>query len=106
VPSLVTPEDGGRSAYGFAPPPRPQWIASYPTGGPALAIAKGLDRDRAVDESGHQMAVFGRIGGRPFTLSEMQRLYMRDGGVYFVRDRAPSGWAPRVLGEEPERGGR
>ena len=106
IVSLVTPEDGGRSAYGFAPQPRPQWIASYPTDGPALAIAKGLDRDRAVDESGHQVAVFGRIGGRPFTLQEMQRLYVRDGGVYSVSNQSPNGWAPRALAETPERGGR
>ena len=42
---------------------------------PALAISKGLDRDRAVDESGNQVAVFGRRGGRPFNLEEMQRMY-------------------------------
>ena len=32
---------------------------------PALAISKGIDRDRAVDESGNQLAVFGRRGARP-----------------------------------------
>jgi hypothetical protein len=92
VLQLVTPEDGGRSAYGFAPEPRPKWIASH--AGEATAIAKGLDRDRAVDESGHQVSVFGRIGGRPFTKEEMQKLYMRDGKAFAVPDEPPAGWKP------------
>ncbi|MCB9876743.1 MAG: hypothetical protein H6835_03985 [Planctomycetes bacterium] len=96
VLQLVTPEDGGRSAYGFSPEPRPQWIASRRVDG-AMAIAKGLERDRAVDESGHQVSVFGRIGGRPFTLEEMQRLYMRDGATYTVSDQPPQGWQPPTL---------
>ena len=76
VAALVTPEDGGRSAYGFSPRPMPRLLATRPTSSPVLALSRGLDRDRAVDESGHQMAVFGRIGGRPFTLAEMRRLYL------------------------------
>ncbi|HEX5053231.1 MAG TPA: hypothetical protein VFZ65_15760 [Planctomycetota bacterium] len=94
VLQLVTPEDGGRSAYGFAPEPRPKLIASHETDGPALAIAKGLDRDRAADESGHQVAVFGRIGGRPFDLEEARRLYMRNGAPFAVPDSPPAGWQP------------
>ena len=94
VAQLVTPEDGGRSAYGFAPVPKPKWIAGHRTRGEALAIAKGLDRDRAVDESGHQVSVFGRIGGRPFTLAEMQKLFLRDGKVWTVADKAPADWTP------------
>ena len=54
------------------------------TAGPALAISKGLDRDRAVDESGNQVSIFNRIGARPMTLPEMQRLYLRDGKVFTV----------------------
>ena len=42
----------------------------------ARAVAKGLDRDRAVDETGDQIAVFGRIGSRPFTLEEQRKLYL------------------------------
>jgi len=38
-------------------------------------LSKGLDRDRAVDESGNQLAVFGRRGARPFRLDEMQKLF-------------------------------
>lgn len=96
VLQLVTPEDGGRSAYGFSPEPRPNWIASYPAKG-AVAIAKGLERDRAVDESGNQVSVFGRIGGRPFTLDEMRSFFMRDGKVFTVPDAPPSGWQPPSL---------
>jgi hypothetical protein len=43
---------------------------TYRTRGPALAVSKGIDRDRAVDESGNQIAVFGRRGARPFTREE------------------------------------
>jgi hypothetical protein len=83
--------------FGFSPGPAPALIATYPTHGPALAISKGLDRDRAVDESGNQIAVFGRLGSRPFTLSEMQRLYLRDGRPYTVTDEPPG--PPRALKE-------
>ena len=53
-------------AYGFSPRPTPQLIATYQTHGPAVALSRGLDRDRAVDETGNQIAVFGRRGARPF----------------------------------------
>jgi hypothetical protein len=66
--------------YGFSPDPKPELIAWRHTASPALAISKGLDRDRAVDETGHQIAVFGRIGSRPFTLPEMQKLYLDHSG--------------------------
>jgi hypothetical protein len=53
-----------------------------------LALSRGLERDRAVDETGHQIAVFGRIGSRPFTLSEMRKLYLgRDGKPFTVTDQ-------------------
>ncbi len=74
---------------GFSPRPAPKLIATHHTHGPALAIAKGLDRDRAVDESGNQVSVFNRIGARPFTLPEMQKLYLRDGQVYQVDETPP-----------------
>ncbi|MFZ2003573.1 MAG: hypothetical protein WAV02_00685, partial [Stellaceae bacterium] len=55
---------------------------------PALSLSHGLERDRAVDETGHQIAVFGRIGARPFTLPEMQQLYLgRDGKPFTVTDK-------------------
>jgi hypothetical protein len=64
--------------YGFSPEPRPTLIARFPTRTPALALSRPLERDRAVDETGGQIAVFGRRGSRPFTLAEMQRLYLDD----------------------------
>ncbi|MBM3600199.1 MAG: hypothetical protein FJX35_18505 [Alphaproteobacteria bacterium] len=66
--------------YGFSPEPKPHLIAWYKTGSPALSLSKGLDRDRGVDETGHQIAVFGRLGSRPFTASEMKRFYLDSSG--------------------------
>jgi hypothetical protein len=75
--------------YGFSPQPKPQLIAWYPTSKPALSLSRGLERDRAVDESGNQIAIFGRIGSRPFHLDEMQRLYLKtDGTPWYVREAA------------------
>ncbi|PYS91785.1 MAG: hypothetical protein DMF64_11150 [Acidobacteria bacterium] len=71
---------------GFSPRPEPKLIAWMKTKGPALAISKGLDRDRAVDESGNQLAVFGRRGARPFNLAEMQHMYLLDGKLFTVSD--------------------
>ncbi len=69
-------------AYGFSPRPTPALVATYATHGPALALSRGLDRDRAVDETGHQVGVFGRRGARPLDLAEQQRLYLRAGRVF------------------------
>jgi hypothetical protein len=82
--------NGTPGAYGFSPRPTPELVASYKTHAPALALSRGLDRDRAVDETGHQTGVFGRRGARPFTLSEQQRMYLRDGRVFTVDDKPPS----------------
>jgi hypothetical protein len=72
--------------YGFSPEPKPQLIARYATRKPALALSKGLDRDRGVDETGHQISIFGRIGSRPLSLEEMERLYLdSDRKPWFVR---------------------
>jgi hypothetical protein len=75
---------------GFSPKPTPKWIAQYRTHGPALAVSKGIDRDRAVDESGNQLAVFGRRGARPFNRQEMERMFLRDGQVFTVTDDPPA----------------
>ncbi len=83
----LTAPDTQPKFYGFSPEPKPRLIAWRNTASPALALSKGLDRDRAVDETGAQIAVFGRIGSRPFTLDEMKRFYQRpDGSVYTVTD--------------------
>jgi hypothetical protein len=76
--------------YGFSPAPVPELIAWARTKTPAFALSRGLDRDRAVDETGNQMAIFGRLGSRPFNRSEMERLFLDpQGQVYRVTD-APS----------------
>ncbi len=72
--------------YGFAPRPVPKLIATYKTHGPTLPILRGIDRDRAVDESGNQLAAFGRRGSRPFNQEEMKKLYMRNGQLFTVDD--------------------
>ena len=62
-------------------------IAYYPTQAPALSLSKGLDRDRAVDETGHQIAVFGRRGSGPFYVKDSRRLYLdARGAPWFVSD--------------------
>jgi hypothetical protein len=87
VLQLTSPESQPKF-YGFSPEPKPQMIAHYHTAAPALALSKGLDRDRAVDETGHQMAVFGRIGSRPFTLKEAERLFLdSDGKPWFAHPK-------------------
>jgi hypothetical protein len=59
---------------------------------------QGLDRDRAVDETGGQIAVFGRIGSRPFNAAEMAKLYLRpDSQVWTVSDQGvPGDYVPRA----------
>src|SRR5205823_1503267 len=74
VIQLMSPESQP-NFYGFSPDPRPQLIAWSPTRSPALSLSRGLERDRGVDETGHQIAVFGRIGSRPFTEEEMKKFY-------------------------------
>jgi hypothetical protein len=76
---LTSPETMPTYA-GFSPRPQPQLIAAFKTKGEALAVSKALDRDRAVDESGNQIAVFGRRGARPFTSAETQRMLRIDEG--------------------------
>jgi hypothetical protein len=71
-------------AYGFSPRPTPLLVASYKTEGPALALSRGLDRDRAVDETGNQIGVFGRRGARPLNLEEEARFYLRRDKVFTV----------------------
>jgi hypothetical protein len=86
VVQLTSPETPG--SIGFSPRPAPRLIATYPLpkGGRALAISKGVDRDRAVDESGNQLAVFGRLGAGPLTLKEQQAMYLHDGKLWRVSD--------------------
>jgi hypothetical protein len=89
VLQLTSPESQPKF-YGFSPEPRPQLIASYATGKPALSLSKGLERDRAIDETGNQIAVFGRRGTRPLSPDETRQLYLDDSGQpWFVKDAPP-----------------
>ncbi len=82
--------------YGFSPPPKPELIAWARTPTPARSLSKGLDRDRAVDESGNQIAVFGRLGSRPFTRKEMEGFFLDGAGKPFrvVDSVGTAGWLP------------
>ena len=86
VLQIVSPWDDPSHFSGFEPRPTPKLIATARTSGPALAISKGIDRDRAVDESGNQLAVFGRRGARPLNRAETEGLYLRNGQIYKVTD--------------------
>jgi hypothetical protein len=88
VLQLTSPE-ATPGYLGFSPRPAPRLIAVRHTRGPALALSRGLDRDRAADESGHQVSVFNRLGARPLNAEETRRLYLRDGELYRVRDEPP-----------------
>ena len=96
VVQLFGPEEDPNFA-GFSPRPAPKLIATYRGSGSALAVSRGIDRDRAVDETGNQLAVFGRRGSRPFNKQELQNLYLTGGQLYTVTDDPP---APP---SEPER---
>jgi hypothetical protein len=83
----ITSPSSQPNFYGFSPAPKPELIAWAKTPGPAYALSKGLDRDRAVDESGYQMAIFGRLGSRPLNRPEMERFFTdRWGRPYRVLD--------------------
>ncbi|HEY6660933.1 MAG TPA: hypothetical protein VI031_07315 [Pyrinomonadaceae bacterium] len=79
VLQLTSPETMLEYA-GFSPRPRPVLIATFKTKGEALGISKALDRDRAVDESGNQVSVFGRRGARPFNYDEILRMLRTNDG--------------------------
>ena len=94
VLQLISPENVP-GHMGFSPKPEPKLIATYPTEGSAVSISRGLDRDRAVDESGNQTAVFGRRGSSPLNLDEMKAFFRkpgdgeqgsRNGPIYKVSD--------------------
>jgi hypothetical protein len=97
VVQLISP-DTVPGAQGFSPRPNPRLIATYPTKGEAIALSRGLERDRVVDETGGQTVVFGRRGSRPFHLDEMEKFFRhsefvdakdgsaRRGNLYRVED--------------------
>jgi hypothetical protein len=102
IVQLTNPDTPGN--MGFSPKPEPMLIATYklPEGGHALAISRALDRDRAVDEAGNQIAVFGRIGARPFNKEEQSKMYLRNGEVWRVSDD-PDNPVYRQIPNPPQR---
>ncbi len=96
VVQLTSPETPGNS--GFSPRPTPRLIANFklPLGAKAHAISKGVDRDRAVDESGNQLGVFGRVGARPLNAEEQRNMYIHNDRVWTVSDDPRDGVYRRV----------
>jgi len=86
VVQLTSPDTPGND--GFSPRPTPKLVATFkvPHGGHALAVSRGLDRDRAVDECGNQIGVFGRVGARPLNGDEQRKMFWRDGQPWTVTD--------------------
>jgi len=97
IVQLFAPNDTP-NYLGFSPRPTPKLIATYHTKGPALAVSKGIDRDRAVDEDGNQLTVFNRRGSRPFNRPEAERLYLRNGELYTVTKDPPNAPVTHVRG--------
>jgi hypothetical protein len=87
VLQMISPENVP-GYMGFSPAPNPKLIATYPTRGAALAVSRGLDRDRVVDETGNQTVVFGRRGSRPFNAADFDMFLRRDGRLFRVEDVA------------------
>ena len=88
VLQLISP-DTVPGHMGFSPKPSPRLIATFPTKGPAVAISRGLDRDRVVDETGNQTVVFGRRGSRPFNINEMSAFLRHFSGPAPADPKAP-----------------
>jgi hypothetical protein len=98
----LTAPDTQPNFYGYSPDPKPQLIARYQTDKPALALSKGLERDRGVDETGGQVAVFGRRGSRPLSMVEMRNLYLDPSGKpWFVADAVTGGPTPSAPARAP-----
>jgi hypothetical protein len=101
VLQLISP-DTVPGAAGFSPPPSPRLIATYPTRSPAVAVSRGLDRDRVVDETGGQTVVFGRRGSRPLHLDEMNTfLRHEDGTLFKVEDVVSNAGKLTTRGGQP-----
>jgi hypothetical protein len=88
VVQMISP-DTVPGYMGFSPRPNPKLIATFPTKGEAVAVSRGLDRDRVVDETGNQTVVFGRRGSRPFHVDEMESFYRHYAGIYPDEANAP-----------------
>ncbi len=87
VVQLTSPETQP-NFYGFSPraQARADCLGAHRYAGPPRS-SKGLDRDRAVDETGGQIAVFGRLGSRPFNRTEMEQLFLNSLGKLYLVER-------------------
>jgi hypothetical protein len=63
-----------------------------------MSISEGVDRDRAVDESGNQLSVFGRVGAKPLDLESQRRMYLRGGRLWRASDDPFDASLYRALG--------
>ena len=77
-------DNAGVAHFGFSALPKPKLIASKKLGGRAVALSKGMDRDRAIDESGYQVSIFGRLGSLPLSLEDQKRMFLEKGKVWRV----------------------
>ena len=86
----LTAPDTQPKFYGFSPEPKPQVVAWRKTKTAALSVSRPLERDRGVDETGGQVAVFGRIGSRPLNLEEQRKMFLKpNGSPWTVVDNPP-----------------
>ena len=83
---------------GYSPAPAPSLVAYFQTKGTAMQVSEGYRRDRGVDESGNQIAIFGRRGARPFNYEELRRMYLINGQLFTVTDEP----APSARGAQPK----
>ena len=84
----LTSPDSQPNFYGFSPEPqaRAHRLAQDRVGRRSRCPRASTATAR-VDETGNQIAVFGRLGSRPFTLPEMQELYLDVKGMpWYVTD--------------------
>jgi hypothetical protein len=99
VIQLTSPETPGNA--GFNVRPQPMLVASWPApeGGEIVCVAEGVDRDRAIDEAGNQLAVFGRVGARPLNLAEQRKLYLQPSGLPWTVVDPQRDWTMRDSAE-------
>ncbi len=69
----------------------------------APQVGRGVDRDRAVDESGNQIAVFGRVGAGPLSLEDQRKMYLHEQKV-FAEDDDPKSPPYRRVREAKDEG--
>jgi hypothetical protein len=79
-------DTGTPGHLGWSPTPVPELVAWIPTRGPAVRIAEGYKRDRPNDESGNQIGISNRLGGRPFNASELARFYLKNNELFTVEN--------------------